>query len=169
MHDDVRSLSLRPAAEAERAALENLVQLYCHDWSELTPLDVGADGRYAALALGPYWTDSGRHALLLRLSEKLAGFALVAEHSHLTGAAGVFDMAEFFVLRAYRRQGIGLAAAHTLFDRFRGPWEVRQRDENVAATAFWRRAIGAYTGDHYTELRWNGPEWTGLVQRFSTG
>jgi predicted acetyltransferase len=165
---DTRSISLRPAGEQERPALENLVQLYCHDWSELTPLDVGDDGRYTALALGPYWTDEWRRPLLLRIKDKLAGFALVLERSRLTGAAGVFDMAEFFVLRGYRRQGVGLAAAHALFGRFTGPWEVRQRDENVAAIAFWRRAIGAYTGGHYTEIRWNGPEWTGLVQRFTT-
>jgi len=56
--------------------LENLVQLYCYDWSELTPLEVGDDGRFEALALAPYWLDDWRHALLLRVDDKLAGFAV---------------------------------------------------------------------------------------------
>jgi predicted acetyltransferase len=34
-------------------------------------------------------------------------------------------MSEFFVLRKYRRQGIGRTAAVELFERFPGPWRVR--------------------------------------------
>jgi predicted acetyltransferase len=50
-------------------------------------------------------------------------------------------MAEFFVLRKYRRQGLGRDAAQTIFRRLPGPWTVRQQLTNPAATAFWRRAI----------------------------
>jgi hypothetical protein len=50
-------ISLRPASSQERGVLDNLVQLYCHDWSELVPLDVGLDGRFGGLALEPYWSD----------------------------------------------------------------------------------------------------------------
>jgi hypothetical protein len=38
---------------------------------------------------------------LLRVEGRLAGFALVSRRSRLTGAAGVFDMSEFFVMRRY--------------------------------------------------------------------
>jgi predicted acetyltransferase len=164
-----RRVSLTPATAGERAALENLVQLYCHDWSEMVPLDVDDDGRFEALALAPYWLHDWHRALLLRVDDKLAGFALILERSKLTGTRGVFDMAEFFVMRRYRRQGVGVAAAFAAFDRFKGPWEVRQRDENIVATAFWRRAIRDYTRGNYREVRWDGPEWTGVVQTFSTG
>jgi predicted acetyltransferase len=102
------------------------------------------------------------------VDDKLAGFALVLARSRLTGTSGVFDMAEFFVMRSYRRKGVGLAAAHAAFARFKGPWEVRQQDENAAATSFWRRAIGAYTGGNYREVRSSSAEWTGPVQTFST-
>ena len=160
--------SLRPAAKDERAVLENLVQLYCYDWSELMALDIGDDGRFDDLPLERYWIDAWRHPFLLRVGDKLAGFALIAERSRLTGLSGVFDMAELFVMRRYRRQGVGLAAACAAFDRFKGPWEVRQREENAAATAFWRRAIGTYTHGNYQEEHRESPEWTGLVQTFST-
>jgi predicted acetyltransferase len=160
-------VSLRSAAREEQPLLENLMQLYAYDWSELRDADVGDDGRFAAMELAPYWLDAWRHPLVIRVEEKLAGFALVLERSRLTGSSGVFDMAEFFVLRRYRRRGVGMAAACAAFDRFKGPWEVRQRDENGAATAFWRRAIGGYTQGHFEELRWNAAEWTGPVQRFT--
>ena len=49
------------------------------------------------------------------------------------------DMAEFFVMRKYRRHGIGIVAARELFARFPGDWQVRQltanrgRDDLLAA------------------------------------
>ncbi len=75
-------------------------------------------------------------------------------------------MAELFVMRRYRRKGVGRAAAFAAFDRFEGAWEIRQRTENVAATAFWRRAIDRYTNGKYTEHALNDSTWIGLVQRF---
>jgi predicted acetyltransferase len=161
-------ISLSPATRAERAALDNLIQLYSYDWSELRPLDVGADGRFAGYSLDAYWEDDRRHPLLLRVDGAIAGFVLVSEGSRLTGAPGVFDMAEFFVMRRYRRQGIGRAAAAAAFDRFKGPWEIRQRDENAAATAFWRNVVDRYTGGSYREVRWDDAAWVGPVQMFTS-
>jgi predicted acetyltransferase len=161
-------IALTRATREERVALENLMQLYIYDWSELGPRDVRDDGRFAEYPLEAYWQEDWRHPFLLRVDDKLAGFALVAARSRLTGTAGVFDMAEFFVMRRYRRQGVGLAAARAAFDRFRGPWEIRQRDENAAATAFWRKTVGHYTGGQYREVRWNDPTWIGPVQMFSS-
>jgi predicted acetyltransferase len=162
------TISLTPATKVERPALVNLMQLYIYDWSEVRPLDVAADGRFADYPLDAYWEDDWRHPLLLRVDGQLAGFALVSEQSRLTGARDVFDMAEFFVMRRYRRQGVGLAAASAAFDRFKGPWEVRQQDENVAAAAFWRSAIGRYTGGRFREVRWTDAAWIGTVQLFSS-
>ena len=50
-------------------------------------------------------------------------------------------MAEFFVLRKYRRGGVGTDAARAVFARFPGEWQTRQQFVNEAAIAFWRRTI----------------------------
>ena len=55
-----------------------------------------------------------------------------------------FRMSEFFVLRSYRGQGIGRRAVFTLFDRFRGKWEIFELPRNEPAIRFWRGALGAY-------------------------
>jgi predicted acetyltransferase len=161
-------VSLEPATPAERPALENLFQLYAYDWSELGRLKIGDDGRFAVVPLDSYWQDDHRHPFLIRVDGKLAGFALVAARSRLSGIDGVFDMAEFFVMRMYRRQGVGQAAAAAAFGRFPGPWEIRQRDENVAAAVFWRRVIADYTDGRYAETHWDNKTWTGPVQTFTT-
>jgi len=161
-------ISLDPADAEEQPVLENLFQLYAYDWSELGWLDVGRSGRFADPSLAVYWQDDDRHPFLIRVDGRLAGFALVAARSRLTGAADVFDMAEFFVMRKYRRRGVGFAAASAAFDRFAGRWEIRQRDENVAATAFWRRVIARYTGGSYREARCDDATWVGPVQTFTS-
>jgi predicted acetyltransferase len=148
--------------------LQNLAQFYSYDFSEVLEMHVDEDGRFGDVDLTPYWVDEWRHPFLLRVDDKLAGFALISERSKITGTSGVFDMTEFFVLRRFRRHGVGRAAAFAAFDRFEGPWEVRQRVENPDATAFWRRAISDYTHENYEEIRWERPGWSEIVQRFST-
>lgn len=156
------------AGRDEQTSLAGLFELYIYDFSEILSLDVGDDGRFQLPALDPYWTDPGHQPFLLRVDGRLAGFALVRDRSRLTGREGVRDMAEFFVLRRYRRRGVGVRAAALVFDRFQGPWEVRQRPENRDATAFWRRAIAHYTGGRFDEALWNDAQWRGPVQRFDS-
>lgn len=152
----------------EQARLAGLFELYAYDFSEILDLDVGDDGRFQPPPLDAYWTDPTHHPFLIRVDEKLAGFALVQERSRLTGNDGVRDVAEFFVMRRYRRHGVGVHAASFLFDQFRGPWEVRQKPENHHATAFWRNAIARYTNGQFEDAVWNDDRWRGPVQRFDS-
>lgn len=131
-------------------------------------LDVEVDGRFSVGDVGRYWREPGRHPFLIRVEANIAGFAIVDHVSRLTDDPNVYDVSEFFVLRKYRKKGIGAQAACFLFDCFRGPWEVRQRMENTAATAFWRRVIARYTKDRFTEVAWEDTRWRGPVQRFDS-
>ena len=107
-----------------------------------------------------------RTPYLLRVDDHLAGFAIISRGSRLAPAPEVHDLAEFFVVRRYRRQGVGTRAAAELFGLHRGTWEVRQRAGNAAARAFWRKAIGAYTNERFDEVVVADERWQGWVQRF---
>jgi predicted acetyltransferase len=156
------------ASPRDRERLSALFELYVYDFSEILGLDVSDDGRFEPPALDAYWTDPRCHAFLIRVDARLAGFALVQERSRLTGHEGVCDVAEFFVMRKYRRRGIGARVAGWLFDRFRSEWEVRQKAGNHAATAFWRRVIERYTGGRFEEAERDDERWRGPVQRFDS-
>jgi predicted acetyltransferase len=157
-----------PAGPDDHQRLLALLQLYAYDFSEILPLDVAEDGRFHVPSVTANLTAPGNHAFLIRADDKLAGFGLVQPRSYLTGDAGVFDMAELFVMRRYRRCGVGEQVARWLLDRFRGLWEVRQKAENQAATAFWRRIIARYTGGQFEELLLDDERWHGPVQRFDS-
>ena len=81
----------------------------------------------------------------------LAGFVFVR-------SGEPHDMAEFFVMRKYRRGGIGATVTRDVFARFPGEWQVRQMRENAAAVEFWRSAIPVPYDEGTTD--------EGTVQRF---
>src|SRR6185295_11151075 len=119
---------------------------YAHDFSEFSDLKIGDDGRFGYERLPLYWTESNRFPFLVRANGDLAGFVLVQKGSQVSGAELVWDMAEFFVLRAYRRHGIGTRVAHDVWRKFTGRWEVRVSDKNLVAVSFWKRALSEFTG-----------------------
>jgi predicted acetyltransferase len=161
-------IDLERALRAQHDVLRHLMQLYAYDFSEILGIEVEDDGRFAERPLDAYWEDPRRLPFLIRAGGRLAGFALVHHGSRLSGDADVWDMAEFFVLRKHRRAGVGLEAARQVFAAHRGRWEVRQRREATAATAFWRRAIGECSGGAFTEVDLDDARWRGPVQSFTS-
>jgi predicted acetyltransferase len=75
-------------------------------------------------------------------------------------------IAEFFVMRNYRRSGVGTQVAFQLFDRFPGRWEIAQRPNNIEGQTFWRRVTGDYCGGDYLEFVLDDSNWEGPVQVF---
>ena len=155
-------IEVLPAAPEQAPILANLIELYAHDFSEFHDLDLGADGRFGYSSLPLYWSEPDRHPFLVRVDGKLAGFALVKRGSEVSGNEAVWDMAEFFVTRGYRRRGIGTQIAHEVWRRFPGAWEVRVMQSNISAYHFWARAISTLTGEaiHPVRVEKGGTSWT---------
>lgn len=164
------SVTIRLARRDEAPTLENLLSLYLHDLSPYTGATVGADGRFAYPRLPRYWTPEGeaegRVPFLITVEGELGGIALKGGHSRLGQPAPVNEVAEFFVVRRWRGQGVGRIAAQALFDRFPGTWEVAQLRTNVGAHAFWIGVIDGYTHHQYTEHDLDTERWNGFVQTF---
>ena len=121
--------------------MRQLLELYCYDFSEYTQADINAHGFYDYKYLDYYWTEKNRWAYFIKVNNKYAGFVLVNTDCFLNQLEGAKTIAEFFVLRKYRRQGIGKTAAHLTFDKFPGKWEVAQHPDNKASIKFWNKVI----------------------------
>jgi predicted acetyltransferase len=118
--------------------LANLLELYAHDFSEFFEIELGEDGRFGYKDLPGYFREPNRRAFLVRVDNKLAGLVLVKRGLGLSDDEIVWDMAEFFVVRRYRRRGIGTYVAHEVWRQVPGLWEVRVMESNHAAHLFWR-------------------------------
>jgi predicted acetyltransferase len=153
---------IKAASLDQKPLLANLLELYCHDFSEFVPLDIGLNGRFGYKHLDLYWTDPQRFPFLLYVGESLAGFVLVRRISEDTTPASQWDISEFFIMRGFRRRGIGIRVVAEIFARFPGRWEVRVMQANIPACSFWNRASHAFAGDtvrvHLTTA--SGKEWT---------
>jgi predicted acetyltransferase len=160
--------TLTELAEAERGLLRRLFELYLYDFSEMEPADLDDDGWFVPNAswwLERYWNETGKQALLLRADGKPAGFVLLDERSPIADNADRRYVAAFFVMRGYRRRGLGEAMAREVFRRAPGRWQVLEVKANPRAQAFWRRVIGEVTGGDFTE-RWISER--EIVQEFET-
>lgn len=149
------------ATREHQPILANLLELYVHDFSEFLDLDIGEDGRFGYPSLPLYWSEPGRHPFLIRADGKLAGLALVKKGPEVSASSAVWDMAEFFVLRGCRGRGVGTLAAHQVWRRFPGPWEVRVVQRNAMARGFWAEAISSFAGKAIQPRRIekNGEPW----------
>ena len=148
-------VTLEPATPQDATLLEKLLELYLHDLSEAFPaIEVGADGRVGYEKLALYWSEPERRfPFLIRDDQRVAGFVLVTRGSPVSDDPDVLDVAEFFVLRRYRRSGVGRAAAFLLWDRLPGRWIVRVSEGNRGAIPFWAGIIAEYSGGAAAETR----------------
>lgn len=163
-------VTLHIVEPAQKPVLENLFQLYTHDfsdyWGGREDGELQEDGRFAQyIHLDSYWTDAGadegRTPLFIRTEGFLAGFALINRFSH-SGLPVDHAVAEFWIARKHRRFGVGLAAAVKVIGHRPGQWEMAVARKNTGAVAFWRKVAAEVAGPHVEELDrddmlWNGP------------
>ena len=160
-------IELIEIGSGQRPVLERLAQLYMYDFSEHAHGDVTDEGRFPYMNLDEFFRRDVHHEFFIRADGQLAGFALVYEGDAFRDPdERVWWMEEFFVMRKYRKLGVGERVATQLFEKFGGTWEVGQVPTNTGAQAFWRKVIGRYTGGDYEEFVLDDERWRGPVQYF---
>jgi predicted acetyltransferase/N-acetylglutamate synthase-like GNAT family acetyltransferase len=157
---------LERVTESGRAVLARLFQLYRHDFSPIRHDELAEDGTFGYRFLDLYFLEPEREAWFIRHAGELAGFVLTRVRPD-----GASEVAEFFVLRAHRRVGVGRRAVRDLLGRRPGRWEVAYDLANEEAARFWPGVVAsAATGP--VESRCETPParpHDQVVLRFSTG
>jgi len=152
-HTPVAQIEILAAKREDESVLANLLELYVYEFSELLGIDAGEDGRFGYPQLSLYWSEPERYPFLVRVDGKLAGFVLVKRGQGIDGGGTVWDVAEFFVLRAYRRRGVGIRVAHEVWRRSPGQWEVRVMEVNSPALCFWTDAVTTFCDEAVSAVR----------------
>ncbi len=158
------NVEVTQASLDDKPLLQRLLELYQYDFSEYENIDLDSDGTYGYAWLDHYWHEDGRYPFLVRVDGKLAGFVLVNQITLLSNSE--WSMAEFFIMRKYRRRGVGKTVAFYIFDKFHGIWEIHQLERNIPAQHFWRKIISEYTKGQYTEIFLENESALGPVQQF---
>ncbi|MEK4461412.1 MULTISPECIES: GNAT family N-acetyltransferase [unclassified Paenibacillus] len=140
---------IKRATLEEKEILNNLMQFYMYDFSEYMDLHLEENGKFNDYPLNDYWTEDSNFPYLLTLNGKNAGFVLVKLKNRDDDL--YFSIAEFFIIKKYRRVGLGRLVAKDIFNIHKGQWEVYQIDNNEPAQRFWKKVIEEYTGGKFTE------------------
>jgi predicted acetyltransferase len=163
------NLEIIETTQADEALIRSLYQFYMYDFSEMVGFDVDSSGRFDESDLDGCWIDPWRHVFLLRVDGQVAGLALVyVLRERPVNPEDLTAMAEFFVMRKFRKQRVGATFAMMLFDRFPGRWRVSQLEQNTGAVVFWRKVIGEYTQGNYEDTTWESSSgmFRGMEQLF---
>lgn len=164
------AVTLEEAGPDAVPVLRRMMQLYLYDLGTIDDWNISADGYFGNPdKIERFWTERGRRSFFIRADGALAGFVLIRDEATCAGR-GTHEVSEFFVLRKFRRRGIGEQAARMVFDLAPGPWELSQLASNAGAQAFWRAVIDRYTNGKFTESdeahEHDGWPWRGRVHRF---
>ena len=138
-------LELIKATIEQKPVLANLLELYAYEFTEFCDFDIGDNGFYGYEYLPLYWTEPTRFPYLIYINNKIAGFILVQKGPPISEDPAVWDISEFFVMKKYKQQGVGTAAAFKIWKQFKGSWQVRVLVSNPIACSFWLQAIKKFT------------------------
>jgi len=142
-------ITIKLATVDEKEILVNLMEKYEYESSQYTGAKINELGIYGCYDwLDDFWQDETSWPYLIRVDDRLAGFALVGDFP-IEGQQTDFIIDEFFIIYNYRKQGVGKFVINHLLDQHKGRWGVIYTPKNLPATQFWRKVISEYTNDNY--------------------
>lgn len=144
---------LVPATIDDHPTIQNMGRFYVYDMTEYMGDDedwkIPENGIFECIDFRKYWDQPDTFPFILRNSQEIIGFVIIDKKGSESQVD--YNMAQFFILRKFKKKGIGKAVACHCFDRFVGVWEVMVMPKNEGAYRFWKKVITSYTDNHYQE------------------
>ena len=137
-------IQIIPAQIEEQPVIKQLLELYTYEMTDLADFDINDNGYFGYVDLPKYWQDPNRYPYIVKVNKKLAGFVLIQKGSPLENDPEIWDVAEFFIMRKFRKNNVGQFVAQKIWHEFNGRWQVRVWDNNTIAHAFWETVIGRF-------------------------
>ncbi|HYF82992.1 MAG TPA: GNAT family N-acetyltransferase [Clostridia bacterium] len=137
----------------EKQILDNLLKMYCYEWSQYNKFDVNHQGEYEfEYQISDYWDKENHYPYFVKVNGILAGFVLIDGKFELY-LNHDYEMAEFFIMYKYRRAGVGRYVAKAVFDMFHGKWEIGIHPHNITSLRFWGSIVDEYTDGKYEIMK----------------
>lgn len=143
-------VSFEKVTNRNKQAFKNLWQFFGYDFSELNKMDINQEGEYTLPEDLEEYIESNQYcSYIVKVNGMIGGLAVIK----FIEDEGINYFRHFFIMRKFRRMGIGKEAVYKIFRLYSGRWRVSQFDYNIPAITFWRTVIEEYTDGHYNETR----------------
>lgn len=124
----------------QKHVLENLMTLFLHDLSEYADdILIDSDGLHRFDVLDWFFEKEGLTPYFIESEGAILGFILIQSGAYTNPEHADYVLNSYFILKRYRRQGVGSAAAAEFFKQYPGRYCVGQLKKNVPAVRFWKR------------------------------
>jgi predicted acetyltransferase len=147
MNDKVELVS---ASKLDKKIVYNLFRYYVYDMSEYMGWNPSKEGIYGSNTslLEIYWENDDHYPYLVYCNDELAGFSLLRKYP---ADKELYDIGQFFVLRKFKRKGVGGKAFELSVSKYPGKWLTRVLLDNTGALKFWLSAIAQITNDNFSQ------------------
>ena len=134
--DPEKGVDLQPVTAQTESIFRDLWQLYQYDFSEFWTRVAKSEelGRFPE-APDATFTEAHQHPFFIHVNGHLAGFVVVVEHEPETW------ITQFFIVKRYRRKGVGRRAAVQCFRKYPGRWKLQVHVQNKGSESFWRKVL----------------------------
>ena len=135
---------LKQIENKDKNKLNNLLQLYLHELSEIFKIDFNQETcTYKYDNIDKYFKDNNHKPYFIVNDNEINGFIL------LDILENKYEVSEMFVLNNYKNNKVGNKAATELFDMYKGNWIVKVVPNSPKAENFWIKTIKKYTNNNY--------------------
>lgn len=140
---------LEKVEKSKKDILYRLLQYSLYEESMFDQNEINEYGIYEYKWFDNYFLDEDRDAYFIKMKDnnKLLGFVMVNTYTQIYKNG--HSIAEFMILPKFRKNKIGKYAAITIFDKYRGNWEIKPSSGNEIAYKFWEKVIKEYTNNNY--------------------
>jgi predicted acetyltransferase len=154
MKRKLESPRLVKASLEDYPVVQNLARFYVYDMSRYCGFisqdwACPSDGLFESFDFKSYFISPEAQAFLVKIRGELAGFVLIKKIGQ--GALSYYRIGEFFIIAKFQGQDIAEQVAHQIWRLYSGPWELTVIPENQKALNFWRKSVGSFTANKYSE------------------
>ena len=125
--------------EAQKAELACIVDEYLKEHGGFQETRTGPETVADYIYFPEYWREPGRYPYTINDGSQVVGFVLV--RTVFEEPECCYQLSDFYILPALRRQGLGKIAVSLLWGMYPGRWELQLLARNVVAKDFWSRCV----------------------------
>ncbi|KJB86260.1 hypothetical protein AZ66_19890 [Paenibacillus sp. E194] len=125
----------------QKIILKHLMTLFLHDLSEFNEEQEfnQESGLFEFDAFEWFFEKEGLFPFFIKHEDDIIGFILLQSSPYTNPERYDYLINSFFILKKYRRKGLGKQAVQDLFQQCPGRYAIGQLSNNIPAIQFWRK------------------------------
>ncbi|WP_442600514.1 GNAT family N-acetyltransferase [Paenibacillus sp. KN14-4R] len=139
------------AEQNDKHIFRQLMTLFLHDLSEFnSDLEINqSNGLFEFDVLDWLFEKEGLTPFFIRIDDKIIGFILLQSGPFSNQEFADYVLNSFFIMKKYRRQGLGREACKVFFKQLPGRYAISQIKTNTPAIQFWKNVYKSFDIEYY--------------------